>query len=283
MLTAHLIGCVIVLASLLTPPLTLPYSGSQRKGLVSRHVTLMKNLALLIAMMNFRLPSDLSYLQPVICAMLSELRIGPTVRTMAAVSSMLFLACALLYLQVSDAQVVIKPGDCPAVVGQSTLDTASYLGTWYEYRRFPAVFELGLDCTSAVYGLAGNGTISVTNGGTIRITLFGKKYVIKRSSIQGNATVPDPSKPAELSVSFGGFSPAGDKPNYFIQETDYENYSVVFSCAQLPGFNVQFAWILTRARGVAPSNLSDLESKLTDAGVDIRPFFTVDQSGCDSS
>ncbi|GFR61433.1 apolipoprotein D-like [Elysia marginata] len=109
---------------------------------------------------------------------------------------------------------------------------------------------------------------------------FNRKYVIKRSSVVGNATVPDPSKPAELRVSFGGYGPSGNKPNYFIQETDYENYSVIFSCDELIGFNIQFAWILTRNRGVAPSNLSDLEQKLEDAGVDTSYFFVVDQSSC---
>ncbi|RUS81281.1 hypothetical protein EGW08_010955 [Elysia chlorotica] len=225
---------------------------------------------------------------------------------MAIVKSLLSLACALLYLQVSDAQIVIKPGDCPTVVGQSTLETSRYLGTWYEYQRFPAVFELGLECTTAQYGLAANGTInvtnavfelglecttaqyglaangtiSVTNKGQLRITVFNTKYVVKNSVANGKATVPDPSKPAELSVSFGGFAPPGGKANYIIQETDYENYSVIFSCTQLPGFNVQNAWILTRERGVAPSNLADLESRLSNAGVDLNSFFVVDQSEC---
>ncbi|GFO32202.1 prostaglandin-h2 d-isomerase [Plakobranchus ocellatus] len=75
-------------------------------------------------------------------------------------------------------------------------------------------------------------------------------------------------------------TPPTKTPNYIIQETDYKNYSVVFSCTQLEALNLQFAWILTRVRGLAPPNLAQLESKLTAAGVDVTEFFVVDQKGC---
>ncbi|GFO12628.1 apolipoprotein d [Plakobranchus ocellatus] len=198
-------------------------------------------------------------------------------------NTLVCLTAALLCLGLAQAAVVIRTGSCPVVHGQPTLDTERYLGTWYEYQRFPAVFEFALDCTSAQYDLIEDGKISVLNNGTLRVTIFGQTYVIRRSSARGVATVPDPSKPAELSVSFGGYSATSDKANYFIQETDYDNYSVVFSCFQLPGFNIQFAWILTRQRGIAPSNLQDLENNLRAAGVNTNPFFVVDQQGCEAS
>ncbi|RUS82024.1 hypothetical protein EGW08_010215 [Elysia chlorotica] len=170
-------------------------------------------------------------------------------------------------------------GQCPTVTGQSTLDTAQYLGVWYEYQRFPAIFEAGLDCTTATYGDDG-ARISVVNAGTLRADFFGRKIVLNQNSVTGFATVPDPAKPAELSVSFGPVDMGSNSPNYIIQDTDYTNYAVVFSCSQLPGFNIQFAWILTRAPGVAPSNLATLESNLAAAGVDVSKFKVIDQTDC---
>ncbi|GFO45790.1 apolipoprotein d [Plakobranchus ocellatus] len=184
----------------------------------------------------------------------------------------------VLFAAAVNGQFVIKEGKCPNVTGQATLERAQFLGVWYEYERFPAIFEADLDCTTATYGVAGK-AISVTNNGTLRVDLFGRKVILKNSTVNGLATVPNPDRPAEFIVAFGG-APPTKTPNYIIQETDYRNYSVIFSCTQLVEFNLQFAWILTRVRGLAPPNLARLESKLTAAGVDVTEFFVVDQKGC---
>ncbi|GFO24810.1 apolipoprotein d-like [Plakobranchus ocellatus] len=190
-----------------------------------------------------------------------------------------FVTLTLVLLAGSaDGQVVLKFGKCPKVVGQPTLDKDKYFGVWYEYERFPAIFEAGLDCTSATYSPAED-AIKVTNNGTLRTDLLGKKVVLRNSTSNGRAVVINPDKPAELSVAFGG-APQSKRANYKIMATDYTTYSVIFSCTQLEEVNLQFAWILTRARGVAPPNLKRLKSKLAAAGVDVTEFFVVDQKDC---
>ncbi|GFO43009.1 apolipoprotein d [Plakobranchus ocellatus] len=198
---------------------------------------------------------------------------------MASVSLAKFAALMiLLFVAAVNGQFVIKEGKCPNVTGQATLEKAQYLGVWYEYERFPTIFEANLDCTSATYGAAGK-AISVRNNGTLRIDLFGRKVILENNTISGMATVPNPDRPAEFIVNFDGV-PTTKTTNYIIQETDYKNYSVIFSCIQLEALNLQFAWILTRVRGLAPPNLAQLENKLTAAGVDVTEFFVVDQKGC---
>ncbi|GFO43011.1 prostaglandin-h2 d-isomerase [Plakobranchus ocellatus] len=172
----------------------------------------------------------------------------------------------------------VAPPNLAELESKLTAAGVDYLGVWYEYERFPAIFEADLDCTSATYGDAGK-AISVRNNGTLRIDLFGRKVILENNTISGMATVPNPDKPAEFIVNFDGV-PSTKTPNYIIQETDYKNYSVIFSCIQLEALNLQFAWILTRVRGLAPPNLAQLENKLTAAGVDVTEFFVVDQKGC---
>ncbi|KAK3696799.1 hypothetical protein RRG08_016850 [Elysia crispata] len=195
--------------------------------------------------------------------------------TLVAVLSLILVVAT----RASHGAFVLGLGKCPTVAAQSTLDKAQYLGVWYEYQRFPAIFEAGLDCTTATYGEDGD-DISVTNAGTLRLELFGNKVVLNENSVEGSATIPDPAKPAELQVSFGGFDMGNNSPNYFIQATDYTEYAVVFSCSEFLFVNVQFAWILTRTPGVAPSNLATLKSNLQAAGVDVSNFKVIDQSGC---
>lgn len=186
---------------------------------------------------------------------------------------------ALTMVGMSSALIVLKNGQCPSVSGQARLDMARYLGVWYEYQRFPAVFEAGQDCTSATLSQDG-GRISVTNKGTLRLNLFGMKMALREMSVTLSATVPDPSKPSELAVSFRRVDMGGNRPNYIIQDTDYTNYAVVFSCLQLPGFNIQNAWILTRVPGQVPTNLATLENNLATAGVDVSKFKVINQSQC---
>jgi len=50
-------------------------------------------------------------------------------------------------------------------------------------------------------------------------------------------------------VQFKWFTPKGD---YRVVSTDYENYSIVYSCSKLFGFyKVEFAWILGRVSDIS--------------------------------
>ncbi|GFO24811.1 apolipoprotein d [Plakobranchus ocellatus] len=173
---------------------------------------------------------------------------------------------------------VLKPGRCPKVTGQEQFEKTRYAGVWYEYQRFPDVVSEGLDCTSYTFYDTWH-SMRVVKNGTLRADFFGNKFIMANISVNGLVTVLNEAKPAELNIVYGKASPRR-KANYIIQDTDYKSYSVVFSCTQMQDFNMQNAYILTRVRGVAPPNLAELESKLTEAGVDVSAFFVVHQKGC---
>ncbi|RUS81282.1 hypothetical protein EGW08_010956 [Elysia chlorotica] len=203
-------------------------------------------------------------------------------QSLAAVDVALASLLVLIMMPSVDSIVVVENGRCPAVTGMPGFDVERYKGTWHEFKRFPAFFEIGLECTSATYTSGPGGLVNVNNRGLLRISLFGKKVDVSKSSITGIASVPNAQRPAELIALFGADlgGETGCTPNYIIQDTDYTNYSVVFSCVEALGYNIQFAWILTRCKGLKPDKLEELEANLAKAGVDVSNFEKVDQTGC---
>ncbi|XP_076323583.1 apolipoprotein D-like isoform X2 [Tachypleus tridentatus] len=116
-------------------------------------------------------------------------------------------------------------GVCPQPPVKADFELEKYLGTWYEVEKNPTVFQSGQKCTSATYTLKDNG----------KVTVFNKAAIAETgdvTTIEGEAYIPDPSEPAKLLVSFPG-NPFDS--NYWILDTDYEKYSVVFSCQGILG------------------------------------------------
>ncbi|KAL8575377.1 hypothetical protein ACOMHN_048670 [Nucella lapillus] len=168
---------------------------------------------------------------------------------------------------------------CPLPPVKQNFDVTRYIGKWWEYQRFPAPFEFAGTNGFANYTLMSSSSVKVVNSGIQKIKLFNVEVSRKPILAVGEAVVVNPAKPGELRVTFPQSPIAldGDKPNYFVVDTDYDNYSVVFSCTDFMLGNFQFLWILTRERGVKPARLADLHDTLRKAGVDLRPLITVDQ------
>merc|ERR1711936_316774 len=114
-------------------------------------------------------------------------------------------------------------------------NATEYLGIWYEQRRFPAFFQLNTRCVRATYG-----------------------------------PCPDPDQPGDLLVQFPG-NPEG---SYWILETDYHNYSVVYSCTDFlfGAIKLEFAWILAREKHLDPEMLEHATNVLVENGIDITPL-----------
>ncbi|RUS71768.1 hypothetical protein EGW08_020472, partial [Elysia chlorotica] len=69
---------------------------------------------------------------------------------------------------------------------------------------------------------------------------------------------------------------------YWVLETDYDTYSIVYGCTKMPAVPIftETAWVLTRERSVAPANLDQIKERLTAKGLDVSYFQPGDQKGC---
>ncbi|XP_055605082.1 uncharacterized protein LOC129753306 [Uranotaenia lowii] len=128
-----------------------------------------------------------------------------------------------------------------------------YLGRWYELQRYEQEFELNYDCSQARYGLLDDLTVSVTNSA---YNLFNSST----TQLEGTAKISFPEEEylqGKLNVSF--FGRPNDRANYWVLDTDYENFSIVWSCEPLPEeqSNESF-WLLSRTRTLSSDPVVDM-------------------------
>ncbi|XP_019616062.1 PREDICTED: cell wall protein DAN4-like [Branchiostoma belcheri] len=162
-------------------------------------------------------------------------------------------------------------GKCPDLPVKANFSLESYMGRWYEIARFPVAFERSLKCSEAWYYLHRHGGIKVFTKG---IDSHGRV-----SKAVYRAHVPDPEVPAKLSVGFSRFWPKGP---YWVLDTDYSGYAVVWSCINIVWglFKVEMAWILGRERTLDEDVMKDIVYEVTEMGIDAALFRMTDQTDC---
>merc|ERR1719495_279230 len=109
-------------------------------------------------------------------------------------------------------------GGCPKVQVKEDFVLSNYLGKWYEIQKFPTIYQQkGPRCVRAIYSLKDDGHINVDNKG------YDKDN--NPDAITGDAYNPDSTYPSKLAVRF---SETMDYGPYWVVDTDYDNYSLVF-------------------------------------------------------
>lgn len=185
----------------------------------------------------------------------------------------LFLTFASLIL-ITGCLAMKLPKNCPTsfeTVNDFKVD--DYLGKWYEIERYPNRFQSNIStCTYATYDQMSNGVIKVIN---TNIKLG------KRTSIEGSAKVSFPDEiphRGKISVSFFN---KPFVPNYFIMETDYTNYSIVWNCNDL-GENesdVQ-AWVLSKTAELT-DEIQEKVNKAVEKFLEKNLLMKTVQTNCD--
>ncbi|VDI60208.1 apolipoprotein D and lipocalin family protein [Mytilus galloprovincialis] len=182
---------------------------------------------------------------------------------------MWYIVLVAAVVSVAKAQVFGALG-CPTVKPQASFDLQKYLGDWYEIYKFKANFENGQKCAHANYLLKDDGHIRVNNSGK---TADGKMV-----QALGDLYMPDSTKPSSLKVKFASAAPYG---NYVVIDTDYTNYTLIYSCTSILGIShFEFAWILGRQRTMDQALVDRLFAELKSYNVNVGHFMKEDQTGC---
>ena len=157
--------------------------------------------------------------------------------------------------------------------------------------------QKGLICVKADYDYFNSTTVTVRNTGFnplvayfhvfAQLSLKSKLFMPSRTtsfydSIFGLATAVNVNEPNKLTVTLYVSTPNGLVPSqgkYDIWATDYNNYSLVYSCTQISSNQkIEFAWLLSRTRSMPDWVKTMLKNKLAEAKVDVSKFIVTEQS-----
>ena len=139
---------------------------------------------------------------------------------------------------------------------QSTFTKDRYVGKWYEQK---ADFFWSGECTTATYTAMPNTDIEVKNRAWFWWFFF--TYF----TLTGSATCDTRQAECWVTFNLGGNRPdvTAEKANYNILETDYDNYTIVYSCSNTwYGAKEENAWILTRTADITDAKYKEYEAKL---------------------
>merc|ERR1719498_573897 len=139
---------------------------------------------------------------------------------------------------------MLRLGDdfhCDTPSGQTPFDPVSYMGIWYEQMHVTGEpFQPdSWTCNTAQYSYLdpSTGNFNVANTGESANQRFDQRF-----GVSGTAKCPTENV-AECYVTFFG-APYKDYPNYVVLETDYENYSVIYTCEEAAQF--PYLWLMAR-------------------------------------
>uniref|UniRef100_A0A182NRI4 Apolipoprotein D n=1 Tax=Anopheles dirus TaxID=7168 RepID=A0A182NRI4_9DIPT len=161
-----------------------------------------------------------------------------------------FVVSLALALGTASAAVVFDR-DCPTNIrAMQYFSVEQYLGKWYEVQRYESEFEENYDCVQVRYSLNEDDSVAVSNSA---YNLFNGSSI----NALGRAVLSFPDEEivlGKLNVSF--FGAPNDRSNYWVLDTDYDKFSVVWSCEQIaPQQSEESFWVLSRT----PNPITDID------------------------
>ncbi|XP_063628207.1 uncharacterized protein LOC134799701 [Cydia splendana] len=168
---------------------------------------------------------------------------------------------------------VVFVGQCdPNILVVQNFDPARYEGRWRLIESYASEFQDGT-CNDATYTIQNDdGSVLVYNTQVINETL---------DTITGSAVLATADGSGKLLVTFPG---APEPVEYWILDTDYESYALVYSCVnQNSDQRRVWSWKLSRTTSLTDAAVAAIEHIVGSVNVlDDRYYSTVDHSaaGC---
>jgi len=176
-------------------------------------------------------------------------------------------------------------GRCPKFPTVKNFQPERYAGKWFEIGNYFAFFQLFGKCVTATYtvepstGYGNSGpTIVVFNEAVNQLT--GAPIEAKGTAVLNDPN--DPQTPGELVVNFDAqpsFTRASST-NYNIIDTDYDNFTIIYTCNDYGFIKSEILWILTRERFPDRYLIKSLLKKIRKLGLDTRRLKKTDQKNC---
>merc|ERR1712198_761285 len=168
------------------------------------------------------------------------------------------LVSLLICLLASQAQAQITEPfkSCPQVETKANFDLSKYMGRWYEIEKYPNWFEKG-SCNGAEYKLKPEGGVAVINS---EVLDNGKlNFAIGQARQDPSSNIA-----SHLQVRFSKWQPWGQ---YLVLDTDYDSFTVVYSCTNLLVTRLEFLWIMSRERTLSTENMEKIYTMLKGYGI----------------
>ncbi|CBY14706.1 unnamed protein product [Oikopleura dioica] len=173
----------------------------------------------------------------------------------------------LSILALTNAQLITWGGKCPTIPLIKDLDAQAYSGAWFEQARVPDKNQGDDKCVSPIYEVKDERNILVNNTHVIAYT-DGDHHGNELQCLSGNAYILDESFPNKLLVTFDfgkqSFNYRNERANYWIMETNYDEYAIVMSCQNLGEFIVEYGWVMAREqnlRTTKPARYNEIYEK----------------------
>ncbi|RZF38443.1 hypothetical protein LSTR_LSTR011933 [Laodelphax striatellus] len=168
-------------------------------------------------------------------------------------------------------------GSCPDVTVLSNFDPSKYTGRWYEAERMFNKQEVGGSCVTSDYAVEKDSLFRNTGNLFVTNTMKDRNGIV--SSISGKAVpLDESSSEAKYVLSYDGNLSGG---TYWVLDTDYNNYSVVYSCNSIgPVLNMKYVWLFTREPEAPQYILDYMKSFLKEKGLSSILLGKTNQENC---
>ncbi|CAF1026172.1 unnamed protein product [Adineta ricciae] len=141
---------------------------------------------------------------------------------------------------------------CPRIETPKDFNLTKYAGVWYEVYR-QDINEIDTKCENHTLTINSNGTMSVWMQSFNKMSGF--------HSNQGLAMQKRPTEPAAFVIHLTN---PRQTIKYNVITTDYNQYSLIFSCDHVPILDINFEhiWILSRTKTLSSEIVKELQKVL---------------------